>query len=104
MKHEKNTEGRDYAGILMAGIKPRDAQKWARASAEQRAWESYVIAARKVYRGIPLQDFCAKERPQPLVTDLTMTYENEGTKIVRERLQQAGVRLAAILEADLGGK
>ena len=104
MKHENITDERVYAGMLLAGIKPRDAQKWARAPAEQMAWESYRIAVQKVYRGIPVQDFCAKERPQPLVTDLTMAYENEGTKIVHERLQQAGVRLAAILEADLGGK
>jgi hypothetical protein len=105
MKDENITDERVYAGMLLAGIKPRDAQKWAQASAEQVAWESYGIAVRKVYRGIPLQDFCGKEKPpQPMVTDLTMTYENEGTKIVHERLQKAGVRLAAILEADLGGR
>jgi hypothetical protein len=34
------------------------------------------------------------------VTDLTAAYENDGTKVVREQLMKAGVRLGAILEAD----
>ena len=103
MKHAKITDERVYAGILMAGIKPGSADKWTRASADQMAWESYQLAVKKVYRGIPFQDFCDKQKPPtPLITDLTTAYENDGTKVVHEQLMKAGVRLAAILEADLG--
>jgi hypothetical protein len=102
MKHDHIIDERVYAGILMAGIKPGDAGKWARASADQIAWESYQLAVKKVYRGIPFQDFCAKEKPAPIITDLTTSYENDGTKVVHDQLVKAGVRLAAVLEAALG--
>jgi len=101
MKHENITDERVYAGMLMASIRNNDASKWARASADQIAWESYHLAIKYVYRGIPFQNFCEKPAPAPIVTDLSASYENEGTKIVREQLTKAGVRLAAILEADL---
>jgi hypothetical protein len=101
MNHANITDDRVFAGILMAGIKPAEAEKWARASVDQIAWESYKLAVSKVYRGIPFQNFCGNQKPAPLVTDLTSAYENDGTKVVREQLTKAGVRLAAILEADL---
>jgi hypothetical protein len=101
MKHVNITDDRVFAGILMAGIKPAEADKWARASVDQIAWESYKLAVSKVYRGIPFQNFCDNQKPAPLVTDLTSAYENDGTKVVREQLTKAGVRLAAILESDL---
>jgi len=101
MKHENITDDRVYAGMLMAGIKPAEAQKWARASTSQIAWESYYLAVKKAYRGIPFQNFCEKPAPAPLVTDLTTSYEDDGTKVVREQLMKAGVRLAAILEQDM---
>jgi hypothetical protein len=101
MKHANITDDRVFAGMLMAGIKPAEAEKWARASPDQMAWESYKLAVTKVYRGIPLQNFCDNQKPAPMVTDLTPAYENDGTKVVREQLIKAGVRLAAILEADL---
>jgi len=99
MKHDKITDERVYAGMLMAGIKPNEAVKWAQTPVDQIAWESYNLAVKKVYRGIPFQNFCDKEKPAPIVTDLTAQYENQGTKIVREQLMKAGVRLAAILES-----
>jgi len=104
MKRDRITDERVYAGILMAGIKPADAEKWGRATVEQIAWESYKLAVTKVYRGIPFQNFCDNQKPAPLVTDLTRAYENSGSRVVREQLQKGGVRLAAILENDLGGQ
>lgn len=101
MKHANITDDRVFAGVLMAGIKPAEAEKWAQASPDQMAWESYKLAVAKVYRGIPFQNFCDNQKPAPLVTDLTPAYEDGGTKVVREQLMKAGVRLAAILEADL---
>ena len=102
MKHDKITDERVYAGILMARIQPAEAERWAHASADQMAWESYKLAVAKAYRGIPFQNFCDNQKPPPQVTDLTRAYENDGTKVVREQLMKAGVRLAAILESDLG--
>jgi hypothetical protein len=101
MKHANITDDQVFAGILMAGIKPAEAQRWAHVSPDQMAWESYKLAVTKVYRGIPLQNFCGNQKPAPMLTDLTPAYENEGTKVVREQLIKAGVRLAAILETDL---
>jgi len=101
MKHSNITDDRVFAGILMAGIRPAEAEKWARATPDQMAWESYKLAVTKVYRGIPFQNFCDNQKPTPIVTDLTAAYENGGTAVVREQLKKAGVRLAAILESDL---
>jgi hypothetical protein len=101
MKHANITDDRVFAGVLMAGIKPSEADRWGRATPDQMAWESYKLAVTKVYRGIPFQNFCDNQKPAPLVTDLSTSYENEGTKVVRLQLMKAGVRLAAILESDL---
>ncbi len=102
MKNSKITDERDYAASLISSIPAEQAKKWARAPAEQMAWESYELAAKHAYPGIPYQDFCNSQKPPPLVTDLTPLYEEKGAGIVREQLMKAGVRLAAILEADLG--
>ena len=105
MHNDNITDERVYAGILMAAIQPAQAAKWMRASPDEIAWESYKLAVSKVYRGIPLQNFCDNnQKPAQFVTDLTLAYENDGTKIVREQLKKAGVRLAAILESDFGGQ
>jgi hypothetical protein len=102
MKDSKITDERVYAAALISSIHPGKAKKWARASADQIAWESYKLAIKNAYTGIPYQDFCNNQKPPPIVTDLTPHYEENGTKIVREQLMKAGVRLAAILEEDLG--
>jgi len=101
--HDRNiTDERVYAGFLMAAIRPDQAAKWARATPDQIAWESYKIAVSTVYRGIPIQNFCDNQKPAPIVTSLTAAYENQGARIVGEQLKKAGVRLAAILESDFG--
>lgn len=104
MHNDRITDERVYAGFLMASTQSSQASRWARASADETAWESYKLAVSKVYRGIPLQNFCEKDKPALTVTDLAPAYENDGTKVVREQLRKAGVRLAAMLEADLGGQ
>jgi hypothetical protein len=102
MKNSGITDERAYAASLLQSIQPGKAKKWARASAEQIAWESYKLAVKNAYAGIPYQDFCNNQKPPPIVTDLTPLYEQNGSRIVREQLMKAGVRLAAMLEADLG--
>ena len=102
MKHSNIADERAYASALAAQIKHGKASKWARATPDQIAWESYKLAKKYVYRGIPYQDFCNNNHPPQIVTDLTLAYEDEGTKVVHEQLMKAGVRLAAALENDLG--
>ena len=102
MKDSNATGDQAFATTLNAAVTPDKAKKWAAATPDQMAWESYRLAKKKVYRGIPWQNFCDNNKPAPLVTDLPLKYEGDGTKIVREQLTKAGVRLAAILEADLG--
>ena len=105
MHNDNISDDHVYAGFLMAAIQPSQAAKWARATPDEIAWESYKLAVSKVYRGIPFQNFCdTNQKSSPLVTDLTLAYENDGTKVVREQLKKAGVRLAAILESDFGGQ
>jgi hypothetical protein len=104
MKDLKITDERAYAASLIAQIHPGKAKKWSRATADRIAWESYKLAVKNAYSGIPYQDFCNNQKPAPIVTDLTSHYEEKGTKIVREQLMKAGVRLAALLEADLGAQ
>jgi hypothetical protein len=86
---------------LASRIDDVEAQRWARATAPQIAWESYRIAKKRVYRGIPFQDFCDKDVKAGAATNLTAGYENSGKRIVREQLMKAGVRLAAILEQNV---
>jgi S1/P1 Nuclease len=102
MKRAGFTDDQAYAAELMKHIHRGKAEQWSRATPDQIAWESYKLATKYAYAGIPYQDFCNNQKPQPIITDLTKRYEEKGTKIVREQLMKAGVRLAAILEADLG--
>jgi len=102
IRNSKITDERAFAASLISAIQPGKAKKWARASADQIAWESYKLAVKNAYPGIPYQDFCNNQKPLPIVTDLTSLYEENGAEIVREQLMKAGVRLAAILESDLG--
>jgi hypothetical protein len=104
MKNSKMTDEREFAASLISSIDSDQARDWASASAEQIAWESYDLAVKYAYPGIPNQDFCNDQKPPPLVTDLTSAYEEKGAGIVREQLMKAGVRLAALLEADLGAQ
>ena len=86
MKHDNITDERVYAGILMAGIKPREAEKWARATPDQMAWESYKLAVTKVYRGIPFQNFCDNQKPAA---------DHDGSdQRIRKRRNQSGPRAA----------
>ena len=104
MKDSKIIDEREFAASLISTVQPRKAKKWARATVDQIAWESYKLSNKYAYAGIPYQDFCNNQKPPPMVTDLTPLYEGNGTKVVREQLMKAGVRLAAILEADLGAQ
>ena len=65
MKHENITDDRVFAGILMAGIKPAEAGKWARASADQMAWESYKLAVSKDLSRHPVSKFLRQPETSP---------------------------------------
>ncbi len=101
MKDSRLADEQALTSDLSSRIDEVEAQKWARATVPQIAWESYRIAKKRVYRSIPFQDFCDKNvKPGP-AANLTTSYENRGKRIVREQLMKAGVRLAAILEENV---
>lgn len=80
------------------------AHEWARASVPQIAWESYRIATKRVYRGIPFVDFCDKTVKAGEATDLSSGYESSGVRTVRTQLMKAGVRLAEALERGFSAR
>ena len=97
------TDERAYADRLLATINPEKAQRWVTASIDDIAWESHALAAKRVYRGIPFQNFCEGAAPNQPV-DLTPKYERMGAHTVQIQLMKAGVRLAALLESVLGAQ
>ncbi len=103
MNDAKVHEERVYATELARTIHPRDAEKWAEQPFDRVAWDGHRIAEQHVYPGIPLQNFCGITTPPayPPITDLKPEYEQQGARIVREQLQKAGVRLAALIENNL---
>jgi nuclease S1 len=82
---------------------PADVDSW--------AWESYQLAAKKVYAKLPVR--IPIETPQPMMScaddnhisarmlklseHLAEPYQNMAVPVVRERLAQAGARLALLL-------
>jgi hypothetical protein len=101
MAHYKVTDEHAMAKALMASISPAEADKWAGATPEQMAWESYRIAVGRVYRAVRYHDFCSAPEPAP-AAPLSLSYEEQGTNVVQIQVMKAGVRLAAILESALG--
>jgi nuclease S1 len=97
------TDEHALAEALIASISPAEAEKWTHATPEDMAWESYKIAVTRVYPAIPFQDFCGNQDSAPIETDLSLPYEEAGTRVVQLQLMKAGVRLAAILESALAG-
>ena len=88
------------ASYLLDRLDTDAVAKWSAATVPEITWESYGIAVKKVYHDIPFQDFCGvpRDAPPPAATNLAHGYENAGSRIVREQLTKAGVRLAAALE------
>lgn len=88
--------------MLLGRLDSSKVQRWVKASVREIAWEGHELAAKKVYPGIPFQDFCSAPPPAPnRATDLTGAYERSGAQVARDQLAKAGVRLAALLEANL---
>jgi len=98
MKDSGVADEQELALDLERRIDDEEAQGWAQATVPQIAWESWRLAKKRVYRGIPFQDFCDKNTKPAKATDLTSGYETAGMRTVREQLMKAGVRLAAALE------
>jgi hypothetical protein len=96
------TDEHAIAEALIASISTAQAESWVAATAEQMAWESYRIAITTVYPAVPYQDFCGAKEAASIETDLSLSYEKDGSKVVQKQLMKAGVRLAAMLEAALG--
>ena len=95
------SDQRAYAEHLLAALNPEKAQRWVTASIDDIAWESHSLAVKRVYRGIPFQNFCESDALGAVV-DLRPKYERIGAHTVAQQLVKAGVRLAAVLESALG--
>ena len=91
----------ELASELQSRIDNDEAAAWERATVPQIAWESWRLAKKRAYRGIPFQDFCDKNAKGGKATDLTDSYESAGARTVEEQLMKAGVRLAALLERTM---
>jgi hypothetical protein len=104
MRDYNVTDEHAITEALIASISPTQAESWVGATAEQMAWESYRIAIAMVYPAVPYHDFCGGDESAPVETDLSQSYEEDGSKVVQKQLMKAGVRLAAILEAALGDR
>lgn len=96
------TDERALAEALTASISASKAATWVSATPEQMAWESYRIATASVYPMVPYHNFCGTQESAPIDTDLSFSYEEDGSKVVQMQLMRAGVRLAALLESALG--
>jgi len=101
MKDDGFTTDQQLAAGLIDRIDDDEASNWAHASVPKIAWESYRVAKKYAYRGIPAHDFCGADKSAGDPTDLSAKYETDGEHAVRDRLMKAGVRLAALLERNV---
>jgi hypothetical protein len=111
----KATEGRtvDQVAYDLDQTFPSKIARWQKGAADVDAWawESYQLAVKKVYGKLPMR--VPVEAPQPIMScaddnhisarmlklneHLSNPYQNMAVPIVRERLAQAGARLALLL-------
>jgi hypothetical protein len=82
------------AKSLLSGIKPAQAKKWASGIPEDWQKEAFDIAASDVYGNPPLS--------KDDVQHLDATYVGTVEKDVKLQLNRAGIRLAYLLNKDLG--
>ena len=101
MADYKVTDEHGIADAMAASISSIDAADWASATPEIMAWESYRIAIGAVYPAVPYQNFCGTRGSPAMDTNLSLSYEEDGSKVVQRQLMKAGVRLAAILDLAL---
>lgn len=102
MHDSKLEDERALVSMLLGRMDSTAVQQWVKASVAEIAWEGHAVAGKKVYPGIPFQDFCSVPPPAPKpATDLSGAYERSGAQVARDQLAKAGVRLAALLEQNL---
>jgi hypothetical protein len=87
------------AQTLVAQITPAQKAQWEKGDAKAWAMESYGIAKRSVY-AIGSKPGCDRDA-SPL--NLPDAYASSAKSVAALQLEKAGVRLAAILDADLAG-
>lgn len=103
MQAANTTDEKAYAALLAGSIKPAEADRWKGSSLDEIAWNGWELAKDHAYKSIPYYNYCdpvVKATPTPSST-LSAAYESDGQKVVEEQLKKAGVRLAALLEANL---
>jgi hypothetical protein len=88
-----NTPVLVYASGLDARISAAQAAQWAKGTPEDWANEAHKLAAEDVYKNVPA------DGPPP---KLDQDYVDANQKVIDQQLQRGGVRLAMVLNANLG--
>jgi hypothetical protein len=88
-------DAQDIAQKLIAGISDAERAQWSRGSATDWAVETYGISKAHVYGPLP----AASGGSYCLLPD---QYVTDATRVTAEQLSKAGVRLALLLNRDLG--
>ncbi|HLJ49181.1 MAG TPA: S1/P1 nuclease [Bryobacteraceae bacterium] len=102
MKDMGASDERALTTALLDRLDPDSVPGWLHAGVPKIAWEGNALAKKKVYRGIPFQDFCPTPTPKPNpAVDLKPGYESEAARVARTQLTKAGVRLADLLDRNV---
>jgi len=88
LHHKGNARDAEYADKLNKDITPEQAAEWAKGTSVDWANESHDLAVSVVYKGVPA------DGPPP---KLDQAYVDAAGKVIDQRLQRAGVRLAMVL-------
>ena len=83
------------AAALVQRITPAERRRWRRGLPADWALETHAVAVQVAYGDLPRPDARGRER-------LDARYAAAASAAVRVQLERAGVRLAAMLNADLG--
>jgi len=88
------------ANELDAALDPEQVRAWKTTDVVGWANESYQLSERFVYQLPPPVERCGAQKFHPI----TAAYADEATQIIRQRLQQAGVRLAHLIDKAARGE
>lgn len=93
------TGWRPYSSVLQSRVSPADSVAWLRTGPREWAQESYDITTRQEFQ------YCewGNGRCRPIDEGRTLgsSYQDEFESVVEERLKQAGVRLADLIDRAL---
>jgi hypothetical protein len=89
------------AAFAAMPISAADRARWEMGTIDDWVEESHAIAATFVYRRLPSGSVCGQ--PADDVIEIGASYYNAAAPIIARQLAKAGIRLAKLLNAALGG-